>query len=748
MKKRFIFAFLLMGFTSLAAETLLIREFFVSFNGNELTIGIILANWIMLVALGSLLGGRLAAKISRPVLAYSILQLLIAAYLPICIFTIRVLKNMLGLAVGEGAGISAVFLSSLLIPACAGIFTGMQFPFGCRMAHEASGRAEEAAGTVYAVESAGFMIGGPVITYYLITFLNSFAAVSVVGIANAVSAASLLKHETRPGGRGSSPLWIGAACCASLAIFSLSGPASALHDLSLAGQWKGRELVAYRNSVYGNLALTRNAGQYTFYGNGIPIITTPLPDIASTEALAHFGMLSHASPKDVLIIGGGAGGMIHEILKYPVEKLSYVELDPSLIRLVNDFPTPLTAGELDEARLDIRYTDGRYFIKITKEDYDVIMVNLPAPSTLAMNRFYTTEFFKEAGRVLGTNGIIVFSLPGSLSYLGPELRDLNASVLAALEGQYSVNVIPGYSNIFIASKGGITLTPDILFQRLEERKISTKTFNKAYLADRLDRQWQEWFYGSVGKAKPLIKNSDRSPAAAYYAAAYLNTMASPRFRAAEDHLGKITLHNSLFAVLICGLIVVALGRYGRHRKAVASGAAIFTAGFVGMSLNLILIYAYQSSYGFLFSHIAMLMASFMAGLAFGGWLMTRSLSRIKRDMDCLAATELSAAAFVLVAGLFMAGPGTAKTPILFFVLLAASGFFVGAEFPLANRIALRGRGAADTAGMLYALDLAGSWLAALLVSAALVPLVGIPGVCSILVCVKIPSIIAVSMNRG
>src|SRR3989338_3158086 len=102
MKKRIYFALLLMGFTSLIVQTLLIREFLITFYGNELTIGLILANWIMLEALGSTMASRPSLNIKRSSLTYALLQAGISLYLPLGIFLIRIIKSMLGLTVGEG----------------------------------------------------------------------------------------------------------------------------------------------------------------------------------------------------------------------------------------------------------------------------------------------------------------------------------------------------------------------------------------------------------------------------------------------------------------------------------------------------------------------------------------------------------------------------------------------------------------------------------------------------------------------
>src|SRR4030066_39820 len=112
---------------------------------------------------------------------------------------------------------------------------------------------------------------------------------------------------------------------------------NAIHQSSIRSQWRGLNVIHYENSIYGNITVTKRGEQYTFFADGVPSITTPIPDIAFIEDFVHFPMLFYEKPESVLILSGGAGGMIHEILKYPVKRMDYVELDPLLLKLVQEF---------------------------------------------------------------------------------------------------------------------------------------------------------------------------------------------------------------------------------------------------------------------------------------------------------------------------------------------------------------------------------------------------------------------------
>lgn len=748
MRKEITCAFLLMGFTSLIVQTLLIREFLISFYGNELSIGLILANWIILEALGSGISSRAAEKAKQPYLIYALLQTGIALYLALSVFLIRNIGNILGLTRGEGVGILPILFSSFFILAPLSFFDGAQFPFGCRILSGASNQQLESAGRVYILEAAGFILAGPVFTYILITNFNSFSIAFLLGLLNLLSAILLLKDKLR--NNLSKSFFAILNTLLVLMLLALFAAAGYLHKLSINKQWRGQEVLSYDNSIYANLTVTKSKGQYTFYNNGIPIITAPLPDIAYTEEMAHFSMLSSPNPKSVLLISGGAGGLIKELLKYNnMEKLTYVELDPLLIELIKKFPTQLTKEELSDPRLDIRHIDARRFIRLTKARYDVVILNLPMPSTLQLNRFYTQEFFREVKAALTEKGIFSLCLPGSLSYINAQTRNLNAAILNTLKDAFYVDVIPGDFNLYLAAKSNFEVSQEIFLTRIAERNIQTRLLNKTHLEYRLNPSWRKWFYGSLGDYTHLKKNSDFLPAGVFYSVSYWNNIFSANLQWLFGALDKLNFKILLACLFIFGLALFLLKTSVPKFKKMPVGFAIMTTGFTGLSFELIFIYAYQSLYGFVFGHLALLVTAFMSGLTLGGYFMTRGLLKIKNDLTAFSKIETALTCFCLLAGpllISLKHLPVFKLSYALFLLSAVAGCLVGLEFPLANKIYGQDKMRSKTAGILYALDLAGAYLAALAVSIALVPVIGIIKTCLFLAGLKIISLILVASN--
>ena len=723
MKKSLLFALILMGFTSLIVQTLLIREFLISFYGNELTIGVILFNWIILEAIGSNIFSRFSERLKRPYLSYALLQAGISIYLPIGIFLIRNIKNLLGFNLGEGLGIGPIFLSSFFIIFALSIFDGAQFPIGCRLYKENTLYPEESAGRVYILEAVGFILAGPLFTYLLITHFNSLFIALIISAFNLFCGLLLLKQNFKEKMHKIFFFCISLLFLTNIILFF--GPVNLIENLSIQKQWQKIKVLKYKNSLYANLVTTQAQNQYTFYSDGIPIITTPIPDINYVEDLVHFSLLSHQHPKKVLILGSALGGPLKEILKYPIQEVHYVELDPELIKMAKEFPTQLTQKELSDKRVKIHYLDGVRFVYFTEEKFDVIILNLPMPSNLQLNRFYTEEFFKKIKSILNEEGIFTLSLAGSLSYLNLSLKNLNGSILNTLENVFKVSVIPGDYNLYLCAKKELKLTSENLLEKINQTNIETKLFNNQYLQYRLNPFWKDWFLGQIKGYKSLRKNQNLSPISMFYSLWQWNSLFSPKTEIIFKLLDKFNFRFFWLATFLISLILLFLKRAFKQAKKIGLWLAIATTGFMGMGLELIILYMYQVFFGYIFSHIGLLTTFFMAGLTLGALNQTKNLE--KKDKFSFLKIELFILGLVilcLILFLLLNQYNFLRIPVIFFLLTFLTGILVGEEFPLANKLYYSSQ-ITKTAGILYSLDLLGACFSCLFISLIMVPLAGI-----------------------
>ncbi|MBA7702988.1 Polyamine aminopropyltransferase [subsurface metagenome] len=471
------------------------------------------------------------------------------------------------------------------------------------------------------------------------------------------------------------------------------------------------------------------------------------------EEFVHLPLLSHPLPKKVLVIGSGAGGVIHEILKHPVERVDYTELDPLLLEVVQRFPTPLTEAELTDPRVNIEYLDGRFFIKRTPHRYDLVLVGISNPSTLQINRLFSKEFFSLVKGRLEKGGILVIVLPGSLTYLSKELGDLNACILNTLKGVYPyVLVIPGDFNLFLASSSsGVSLiNHTLLSQRLNERGLEVSLLTPSHIKYKLASRWVDWFSASIKGATEKI-NQDFSPLGMFYSLAYWNSLFSPHTKWLFRWFEQVDLRLLIIPLSIFTLVFLIICFKGSTIFTKLSiPFAIMASGFAGMIFDLALIYTFQTLYGYVFHQIGVLVAAFMVGIAAGSLAMTSLLERVKRDFASFIGLELAVILFsgVLPAIFLLFSPYLDRPAVLslfrviFPALSLVSGLLIGTQFPLASKIYLkRSPDLSGTAGLLYGADLAGGWLGGLLGGVLLLPVLGLIQTCTAVALLKMISLL-------
>jgi spermidine synthase len=760
MKKQFSVAILVKGFSGLVAQILLLRELLIVFSGNELSIGIILANWLILGAFGSYVLGRRAERSKYHLEAFTVITIVFSLSLLVAIYLARILKGVMGISIGESIGFLPMLVSSFLVLSAVSLLQGALFTYSCRIYSLLSGPGASSVGRVYVYETVGTIIGGIACTYFLIPYVNSFQAVTGLALLNFVVCLFLLAPSWKKGLFQKTVVAV-LSVLVLLSGYSLfAGQVDKLHQHSIKAQWKKQNVVHYQNSQYGNICVLENEGQYSFFLDGVPNLITPVPDIPSLEEFVHLALLAHPEPANLLILSGGAGGMINEALKHPsIEAIEYAELDPLLLDLIRKFSTPLTETELNDRRVKIQYVDGRLLLNKTQNTYDVIFVGIHEPSNLQANRFFTKEFFSLVKERLSKGGILILGLPGSLTYVNDELRNLNSCIFNTLESVFShIRVIPGDGrNLFLSSDSGEVTQIDRtqIIERLGQRNIAAEVIVPWHIEKKLHPGWQDWFSRFIEGSSQKI-NSDFTPLGVFYSIAHWNAVFEPSLRGLFSQFEKINLRSVV--LLFVGLLVLYFLFRPRNRPFLQGGItlSVITTGFAGMMFDLMIIFTFQSIYGYVFSWIGILVASFMAGAAGGALLITTVLGRIKNHFKVFKIIELVIICFsIAFPFVFLAVPSNPANPevfflfkILFLTLSFISGFLTGSQFPLANKLYLKKSGnLSQTAGLLYASDLLGGWFGGIVGAVVLLPVLGLTGTCLTVGLLKLTSFTVISTQH-
>jgi spermidine synthase len=788
-----------LGVSAVMTQLALLRELLSAFTGNELVLGIGLGSWLLLTGIGAWLGrfmggvGRRAlepappgcrselaresspespapryaqshepAEMARgpePVERASKLLhptsgtdrppatgLFIAGLLCIALFpllqvdAVRVLRDVIFIR-GAAVGVTGTLLGTmaLLLPFC--LVSGILLTLACAVSDRS--RDPTVIGRVYVADSIGSIGGGVLFSFVLVPWFDHFALLCFPAALNLLVAGVLAWHFRRRVLLGATVI-IAAGLVAHVALINAD-------QITTAIQYWGQPVLFRANSPYGRLVIIDDTGQLTFFENGVPVISTQ--NIEHVEETVHYPMSQRPDARKVLLISGGVTGTAREILRYGVEQVAYVELDPLIITAGRRF----LPKNLADPRIRTIAADGRRFVQQTKEQFDVVIIDVPDPTTAQLNRFYTAEFYAEVRRILTPGGVVGFALGHYENYVSPELARLLASAYRTLRQSFSnVRMIPGGRVFFLASDGPLTL--DIAAQ-LDSRGLATKFVNRHYLDATLAPDRLADLDRAV--AQPAAINTDFAPALYYYQLRHWLSQFDSR----------AGLAGGVLALVLAIAYLLELRPIPR---------LIFSSGFTASAIEVVLLLGFQSLYGSLYQQVGLVVTVFMAGMAVGAWQANRTVSQ--GNSTCVAAGPVEAGPAFAEAPAGRPGPTALATgskgfstsgakrvlplgnrvcavscglaalaALLPFILprlgridtmagttLVGQGIIllvtfclallVGAQFPLAGA-SEHGVSPAGTASRLYTADLVGASLGALLVGTLLVPLFGITAVC-------------------
>ena len=504
-----------------------------------------------------------------------------------------------------------------------------------------------------------------------------------------------------PGGRPQRHQWHNARLPLALLLFTplvlaplLLAYGGRLEKISQALRWQGKELVSSRNSPYQNIAVLRNQEQQTIYTDGRPLYTFPDADIEAAELFVHLPLLAHPAPQRVLLLGGGAGGVLAEILKYgTIRRVDYLELDPAILESVRRFADPASRQALADPRVRVHYRDGREFVRSCASRYDIILIGTPLPENLQENRYFSVEFFRQLALLLADKGIVATLAPGSTTYYGPEMKRMTESLLATCKAAFThALVIPGDQNLFLAANGLNLegLFADELAGRLAARRVQPRLITREHLRWLFDPSQLAWFHANISGGG--VVNSDLEPYLLARQIFQTTATFNPSLKPLLDRLGRLSAVSLLPWAVLLAAVVTAVCRY---RPEVALPYLITTTGCVAMILELALMLLFQLVHGAMIQTIGLLIALFMAGLWCGSML-TSARRPAQQDFRWLAGGE---AGFVLLCGTlallfsvsgFTTSLSATAAYALILPLLLLCGFLTGLQFPPAVRTLRRG----------------------------------------------------------
>lgn len=727
-------AVVLMGFTAIVVQVILMRELVVIFYGNELSLGAMLGVWLLWTAAGSGILGRFFQRIRHIQRSIGAIQLLLAFLLLFLIFLVRSGKILFDYTMGEMLGFTPMLLVSLITLAPFCLISGLLFTLFCRHMHAQENEAGTAAGRVYLIESIGAGLGGVTASFILFRLIGTELTFLALSVLNIVSGLSVGRFNPFRKKRDRIVWVLGLALVYALIGIAITGR---IGECSESILWKGFERVRIRNTVYGNIAVTRMGSQMSFFENGLLMFSSPDP--LTEEESVHFALLEHPAPGRVLLIGGNPAGIVRETLRHPgVTALDYVELDPEMIRLAEHYLPAEETAVFSDPRVRIHHLDGRRFLKRTQNRYDIILLNLPNPHTAQINRFYTIEFFRDVLLKMNPGGVFCLQVSSSENAIGPELSDFLSTIYATLRSVFQdIVILPGETARFLASAQTGILTSDsrVLIDRLKERNLNTLYVREYYLPFQLSRERLSYLWSQIHRVEENKLNRDFKPIGYLYDTLLWATTYSATFKTVFDFFTRLKMIHfiGLLILFTAGVLVNASIRRGECRSRPGLFYSILSIGFTEISLEVILLLSFQILFGYVYQFLAIIVAGYMIGLALGSGLAISKRTRTRRTFSYFRRFQLIMTFLpVVIAGCLyllhrysLFASQSDGLGWCFPLFTAGAGFIGGYQFPLANQLTLSSHSLGRNAGMLYAVDLVGSALGALLTSAFLLPTLGI-----------------------
>jgi len=689
------FAVFISGIAVVMSQTLLIREGLAFFSGNELVSGFVLCLWLLWTGLGSHIYSKIKLKI-EPKRIYAILIFLLCLALIFSLIFFRIAPKIFILPFGEVISIDKIILISLIALAPTCLITGALFP---------SASAIITAQKVYLIEGLGAFAGGIIFSFILIYLLPPFGVLLVVFTLLLFAGFLCLNKRI-----------LSILCFVPLiALFRINNVEFFFRKIQMQGQ----NLIGLYESKYGTVALTKSESQTNFYTSGF--FDFAYPDLYSAEEAVHYPLLLHKQPEDVLLVGGGMGGSIEQILKYTtIKKLIYLELNPKLIEV----STKYLNTSITDKRLNIIVSDGRFYIKNTKERFDCIIVNLPDPINVQLNRYYTKEFFQEVKKILKPYGLFSIRATSPPDILSPLYSQFLGAINKTLKQVFkNVYILPVAKATYIAMDWTIQeKIRNILEQRIIQRGLNLLYVNSYFFDYNLSDEKIEYLNRKIEKANSYI-NTDLKPICYYFNSVLWGSITSINLK---NLFIKLFNLNPIIFFLPLALAFL----FWRRRTIIQ--LSVFSIGATEISAEIILLILFQVLYGYIYAWLGIIIGLFMLGLACGTFIYIRFKKKPSENypsplkgegmgdgVRTLSLIQLSIALYFLII-LFMSIAKIPGVNYIIGVLIFVGGFFGGLHFPLSVEIL-----GSKKAGVLYGIDLLGSSFGAIITTIIFIPILGI-----------------------
>jgi spermidine synthase len=470
-------AIALSGLTALGAEVVWTRLLSLMFGATTYAFSIILGVFLAGLGIGSVVGSWLARDARQPRVLLGWTQLLLALATAWGAYLIS--NELPWWPINETLSpnpwlVFQVDLARALFAVLPGaVLWGASFPLALAAASEGqTADAGRTVGRVYAANTLGAIVGSLITGLVLIPWIGTKGAQQLFIVVSAASAIVAMLPRVR----------LAAILGVGTALYFASQVAPVPVGLIAWGRslpWQGTPNALYwGEGMNASIAVSEDGrGFRNFHVSGKVEASTEPQDMRLQRLLGHLSALMHEGPKDVLVVGFGAGATAGAISIHPtVERMVICEIEPLIPKIVSRYFSDANHGVAENRKVSIVYDDARHYVLTTREKFDVITSDPIHPWVKGAATLYTREYFEHVKAHLKPGGVVTQWVP-----LYESTPDVVRSELATFFSVFPNGTVwrndntdgRGYDVVLVGRQDDKPIDVDALQARIEQPEYVT-----------------------------------------------------------------------------------------------------------------------------------------------------------------------------------------------------------------------------------------------------------------------------------
>jgi spermidine synthase len=452
-RKLILLSLFLSGFAALGYEVVWTRVLSIFLDRTVIAFTTILCSVLLGIVVGSWLLRASTARIRRPIWLFAVLELSVA------------LLNLLAIAlIGSGAigrMPNAVSLQLGLILVIPNALLGATLPLAVRIYQTHRNQTGQDVSQIYASNVLGGVLGSFAASFLLLPLFGSQHTIVILALINAVIAWLLFQHSETIA-RWKNTAWIGVTI--SLAAVLILQPQLLFRGINQT-IYTDQQLIFHEEDIEGIVTVTEKASVRSIYFDGTLEAEATIDSTNVHRRLAHLPLLLHPNPESVLVIGLGSGTTAGTVTQHPVKQIKVVELIPGMARGAQLFAQS-NYNLLDDPRVQLQIDDGRNYLALGKDSFDIIEADVIHPHRVGANNIYAAEYYRLVATHLKPQGIVCQWLPTYLS------EDKYKLLLRTFVSAFPNTTLWAGGEYAVAMPDGVTIDETLLRSRFSDPKLA------------------------------------------------------------------------------------------------------------------------------------------------------------------------------------------------------------------------------------------------------------------------------------